>query len=376
SIEMDDVHNASSLHPAVAVIPAALAVAEERGSSGRELTEAIIAGYEVILRIGEAANPSAVYRRGFHPTAVCGVFSSAAAAGSLMNLTPDQMVNAFGLAWAFAAGNMSFQREGSWAKRIQVGNTARCGVQAARLAAMGATGPAHVFEKHGFFESYSGELQVERLLGELGNPLKILECGIKPFACCRYNQTPVDLLLEWKIEHSVELSEIERIDIEIASTGLPLVAIPAESKKAPANSVEAQFSLYYSAAVALAAGAAGRNEYREPWLNDSRILTLARKVHVGSSAEIDNLFPAKWAARVKVRMNDGTEREKCSESCLGDPEKPLAPDQLMEKFESLTGGHLNAGSRHAIASAVNALERKEKAAELISIILTGLKTGC
>jgi 2-methylcitrate dehydratase PrpD len=96
------------------------------------------------------------------------------------------MANALGLAWSFAAGSMSFQTEGSWAKRLQVAGSVRSGIQAARLAALGATGPKHVFEREGFFHSYSGEFAPERLMSDLGKNLKITEVGIKPFACCRY----------------------------------------------------------------------------------------------------------------------------------------------------------------------------------------------
>lgn len=372
SIEMDDVHNASSLHPGVVSIPAAVALAEECGSTGRDLLQAIIAAYEIVLRVGEAAGPSALYRRGFHPTAVCGVFSSAAAAGKLMGLSARQMLHAFGLAWSFAAGNMSFQTEGSWAKRLQIGNTVRCGVQAARLASLGATGPSRVFERDGFFQSYSGEFHEEKLVGGLGDRLKLEEVGIKPFACCRYNQTPVDGLLELRAKHHLKPEEIERIDIEIASTGLPLVAVPADAKRRPAGSVEAQFSLYYSSAVALVAGAAGRDEYREPWLSDPRVLDLASRVHVGSNSEIDRKFPAKWGTKILLRTRAGQTIEHAADDCLGDPEKPLGRAGLIEKFRSLTRNALAPAARDRAVQCVMEIDQLSRADALNDAILAGL----
>ncbi len=350
SIEMDDVHNASSLHPGVAVIPSALAVAEETGAIGRALFEAILVGYEIMLRVGEAAGPTAVYRRGFHPTAVCGVFASAAAAGKLMGLSPDQLAHALGLAWSFASGNMSFQTEGSWAKRIQIGNMARGGIQAARLAKMGAIGPARVFESDGFFHGYSGEFHSEKLmsgLGEKGDWLKrsvclspfspkILECGIKPFACCRYNQTAIDLLIELKNENKIEAEQIESVRIEIPSTGLPLVALPEGNKRTPANRVEAQFSLYYGAAAALVEGDAGYAQYRDELLADPHVLALAKKIEAGSSEAIDRLYPKQWGANVRIILRDGKILERMSAEGLGDPGKPLTQSQLEAKFKNLS----------------------------------------
>lgn len=372
SIEMDDVHNASSSHPGVVSIPAALSIGEAETRSGAETLAAIVVGYETILRVGEAAGPSALYRRGFHPTAVCGVFSSAAAAGRMLGLDRRQMTNALGLAWSFASGSMSFQTEGSWAKRLQVGNTVRAGIQAAKLAANGATGPAHVFEENGFFHSYSGAFDREKLLGGLGEKLKIAEVGIKPFACCRYNQTPVDALLELRTQRSLTADAIDSIDIEIASTGLPLVAVPAEPKRQPTGSVEAQFSLYYSAAVALVAGAAGRGEYREPWLSDRRVLDLARRVHVGSSDAIDAKFPDKWAARVRVKTKSGEQIDHAADDCLGDPEKPLGRAGIEQKFKSLTAAVISPQAQTQIIEAVTSLQEIQTA-DLIRVLTSAFK---
>lgn len=384
SIEMDDVHNGSSLHPAVVVIPPAMAVAEERGQSGRDLLEAIVVGYEVAIRVGEIGHPSRIYARGFHPTPVCGIFGSAAAAARLMGLAPAQIVNALGIAWSFAAGNMSFQAEGSWAKRLQVGHAARCGVQAARLAKRGATGPAHVFEAHGFFHGYAGietdgagaestsrkapPFDPEALTRDLGERLRIFETGIKPYACCRYNQTPLDCLLELRQRHQIDPAAIESVDVEIASTGLPLVAVPLERKQSPRDPVEAQFSLPYSAAVALVAGEAGPDQYVQPWLGREDVRSLARRVRVGSSAKIDAQFPARWPSRVKVRLKDGRELEAYSENCLGDPAKPLSKAQLVQKFETLTGGILSSEARQDVLDRVERLAELERAAELTTAL--------
>lgn len=372
SIEMDDVHNASSLHPGVAVIPAALAVAEERRASGLETIEAIIAGYEIMIRVGVAAHPTLLYRQGFHPTTVCGVFGAAAAAGSLLKLDAIGMANAFGIAWSFASGNMSWQTEGSMVKRLQAGHAARNGLQAARLAKRGATGPTHVFEEDGFFHAYGGSTDLDALVAELGGPLKLHETGIKPYACCRYNQAPVDGLLALRREHALKPDEIESVNVAIATTGHALVAQPPERKQRPANTVEAQFSLPYSAAVALCAGEAGPDQYLDPWLSNPGVLDLAARVRVESDPEIDAKFPAKWPVKIQVTTRDGRKLDYAADDCLGDPDKPLSADGLAEKFRTLTRGAIREGSAEDLIARIRGLDSEADAGNLVRAVAAAI----
>lgn len=364
SLEMDDTHNASSLHPGVVAIPAAMAVAEEFNRSAREMIEAIVVGYEVALRIGEAAGPSALYARGFHPTAVVGAFASAAVAGKLMKLDRDRLVSALGLAWSFASGNMSFQTEGSWAKRMQVGHACQMGVQAARLAAMGAPGPAGALDAGGFFVSYAGAFNREALREGLGARVKIGEVSIKPYACCRYNQGPVDLLIGMRENDHLKPGSVLSVTINIPKTGMPLVAEPIERKREPRDAVEAQFSLPYSAAVALLAGAAGPEQYGEPWLSDPRVRALARRVVCEPDPRVEALYPAKWATRVVVLTKGGHELRESAEFSLGDPQKPMKAEQLIAKFNAIAGPALEDGAAENILEAIMECEAEKAAAVL------------
>ena len=107
-LEMDDVENRSSLHPGVVVFPAALALAEQSGSTPADFYSAVVAGYEVTLRVGAALNPASAYERGFHPTAVCGTLGAAAACARLFRLSPEQTNMALGIAGSMAAGSMAY----------------------------------------------------------------------------------------------------------------------------------------------------------------------------------------------------------------------------------------------------------------------------
>ena len=230
-----------------------------------------------------------------------------------------------------------------------------------------------MLEAHGFFHSYAGGFDPAKLTDGLAAGVKVVETGVKPYACCRYSQTPLDGILELRATHGLRPEAIDRIRITIPSTGLPLVATPADRKRRPADSVEAQFSLPYSSAVALVTGAAGREEFRSPWLTDPRVLDLAQRVEVDSDPEIDRLFPAKWPARVSVLTRDGEDLQYYGEDCLGDPAKPLTRGQLIEKFKSLTSGTLSPECQDSIPALVHDIENEGRASTLTRRIVDGFQ---
>src|SRR5207302_4879023 len=195
AVELDDVTTESSLHPGVAVIPPALALAEELGVAPASMLEAIVAGYEVTMRVGNALNPASAYARGFHPTGVAGAFGATAAAGRMLGLSPDQLSSALGIAGTLASGSLEYLAGGAWTKRLNPGWAGHAGITAARLAQAGFTGPVTVFEgRLGVLHAYSDAPIAERLLCDLGDlqSLQVMRVSIKPYACCRYNHGLID----------------------------------------------------------------------------------------------------------------------------------------------------------------------------------------
>src|SRR5437763_10246304 len=171
AVELDDVTTESSLHPGVAVIPAALALAEDIQAPPARMLEAIVAGYEVTMRVGNALNPASAYARGFHPTGVAGVFGATMAAGRLLDLRHDQLVHALGIAGTLASGSLEYLSDGAWTKRLNAGWAGHAGITAAQLAAAGFTGPSTVFEgRLGVLHAYTDAPLVDALLADLGEP--------------------------------------------------------------------------------------------------------------------------------------------------------------------------------------------------------------
>ena len=169
SLDFDDTHADSSLHPSAPVVPAAFAVGEMVGASGRDVLTAIVAGYEVCCRLGNALDPTSHYARGFHPTATAGTYGAAAAAGKLFGLSKDQIIAAFGVSGSQAAGSLQFLVNGAWNKRYQVGAAAMNGVIAATLARNDFVGSTELVEgKHGLLVGYSDNAHPDKATAGLG----------------------------------------------------------------------------------------------------------------------------------------------------------------------------------------------------------------
>jgi 2-methylcitrate dehydratase PrpD len=120
AIEMDDVNNEASLHPGVVVFPAALATSEMVGGAGKKFIEAVVLGYEVMVRLGRALGAENSYKRGFHPTGICGPFGSSVAASKLLGLREKEILSALGIAGSQAAGSMEYLAQGAWTKRSPI----------------------------------------------------------------------------------------------------------------------------------------------------------------------------------------------------------------------------------------------------------------
>ncbi len=338
AIELDDTHSGASLHPGTCVIPAAVAVAELRGASGRALLRAMVLGYEVAVRLGRALDPQAHYRRGFHPTSTCGAFGAAVAAGSVVGLKEEQLAHALGIAGSFAAGNIEFLNDGSLTKRIQPGVAAWGGTLAALLAERGYTGPRGILEgSYGFLRGYSDAGDATRLSDRLGEGFALMETGIKPHACCRYCQSPIDGALALRAEHRLAPEAIEKVTVGLVRQGMKNVAEDPDRRRAPASVVDAQFSLYYCVAAALVLGHVFVEAFQPERLMDPAIREMARKVEAVHDPSLEAVYPREWPAWITIRLRDGREQTARVSTSKGDPENPLTRDELRAKFRALAG---------------------------------------
>ena len=339
AIEMDDVTTESSLHPGAAVIPAALAVAQERSAPGLSALEAIVAGYEVTMRVGNALGAASAYRRGFHPTGVAGVFGAAVAAGKVLGLDAQGLERAIGIAGTMASGSLEYLADGSWTKRLNPGWAAHGGIVAASLAAAGFTGPRTAIEgEHGLLRGYTDAPDPTRLLEGLSTgDLQVMHVSIKPYGCCRYAHGIIDAVLALKKDHGLSPDDVAEMRLGVLTAGWPLIAEPAERVKAPRNVVDAQFSAPYAAAVALARGRAGLAEFGDDALRDPTVRALTARSECVADPSLDAEYPRRWPAAVEIRLRDGRVLRHRIEHALGEPENPVPRDALVARFVEMTG---------------------------------------
>ena len=335
-LEMDDVENRSSLHSGVVVFPAALALAEQLSSSLDDFYAAVVAGYEVTLRVGAALNPASAYERGFHPTAICGTLGSAATSARLLHLTPEQTNMALGIAGSMASGSMAYLDDGVWTKRLHPGWSSHAGITAARLAATGFTGPTNILEsRYGLLHAYSSASDVQQLERKENADFAIMDVSLKPYACCRYMHGPIDCLLQIRDEHAPNAKNIKRIRCGVLTGGRGLVVDPIEQKRGAQTIVEAQFSMPFGASIALLTGQAGLSVFTEAWIQDSAVQALMQRVECYVSPELDDYYPNEWRASASVEMLDGSIFEAKRRFALGDPHNPLSWEQLIARFHDL-----------------------------------------
>lgn len=334
SLDFDDTHADSSLHPSAPVVPAAMAAAEIVGASGRDLLTAIVAGYEVCCRLGNALDPTAHYARGFHPTATAGAFGAAAAAGKLLGLNAAGLVSAFGVAGSQAAGSLQFLVSGAWNKRYQVGAAAMNGLIAASLARRGFRGAIESLEgKHGFLAGYSDNAQPQKAVAGLGDIYETLNIGVKPYPSCRYTHAAIDGLLALRAERGLGSADFCDVTIGLHRNGIVLTGAPLVEKRRPRSVVDGQFSMPFTAAVAIHQGRFGWDDYR--LLGAPEVEAIADRVDVVQDDRLEGKRHP-FGAHLRVRIGNET-IERLIAGPSGEPETFPSAAALGEKFRILAG---------------------------------------
>ena len=363
SLDFDDTHADSSLHPSAPVVPAAFAAGEITGASGRDVVTAIVAGYEVCCRLGNALDPTSHYARGFHPTATAGTFGAAAAAGKLFGLSAKLIEAAFGVSGSQAAGSLQFLVNGSWNKRYQVGAAAMNGVIAASLAREGFIGSSEAVEgKHGLLVGYSDNAHPDKATAGLGSVYETMKIGVKPYPSCRYTHAAIDALIAMRREHNLTPDNIKRVEIGLHRNGITLTGDPA-TKRHPKNVVGGQFSMFFTGALALDQGSFGWDDYRR--IGDPAIEALADKIDVVQDDRLEVGRRHPFGARVSIDTGEGL-IERLIPDPSGEPSSfPDAP-AMRQKFLQLTRPVLKDRAER-FADAILTLERFDRADAAIQL---------
>lgn len=331
-VELDDIHKASIIHAATVVIPAALAIAEWKNKSGRDLIEAVAIGYEVCYRIGEAVSPSHYYY--WHNTATCGTFGAAAAAAKLLELNTEQIIHTLGSAGTQAAGLWEFIEDGAMSKQLHPGKAAMNGVISALLSEKGFTGASRILEgRRGFFEAMSEQYDAAKITNQLGEIFKIVENSFKIHASCRHTHATMDLAIDLAKEHDLVVEDIENITVRTYQVALDITDNPN-----PTTVYASKFSLQFCTALAFVKRQGGLFDFTEESLKDPVIRGLMEKVLVAVEPAIHEAYPEKWGSLVQIVLTSGEILQKRSEYPKGDPENPPSKEEMVAKFNQLASG--------------------------------------
>ena len=358
-LELDDIHKGSTLHAGAPIIPAALAVAEREHAPGRCFVAAVALGYEAALRIGEAVNPS--HYRFWHPTGTAATFGAAAAAGSLLRLTTEQMLHALGTAGTQASGLWEFNADGAMSKHLHPGKAAFNGILSADLARAGFTGASRILEgERGFFRATSEAHDASRITDGLGERWKVEENCYKLHSCCGHTHTAIDVALQLRAQQNWQdqeaLAEIAEIHIESYGPGYEIVKEPS-----PRSSYQAKFSIAYCVATALLEGRVGLEQFsvdrfQGGGIGQNSVSELLRRVRVTVEPDLTQKYPAAWPTRLTVALRDGRKLSGASDFPRGNPENPVSTLELKAKFRSLIEPRFGTGT---VIVAMRALERLE-----------------
>ena len=340
SLDFDDTHAEASLHSSAPILAAALAAAEMNQSSGQELIAACVVGYEVQIRLGLACGSSTHYKKGFHPSATCGIFGAAAAAGYLIGLDKDQYISAFGIALSQSAGSMQFLTDGAWTKRSHVGQAAQNGLSCAIMAGEGFKGPSQAFEgQWGYFHSYASGGNMDKAVDGLGKKFETLNLGVKPYPSCRYSHAAIDGIIELKKELGFSSDDLDDVDIGLSETALNIIGYPLRDKQNPKSVVDGQFSMPFCAAVAVQSGGLKWDDYKNH-LSNKDTLSLCSKIKVNPDMDAEECCPEYMSAKVKIVVK-GKKHEKFIKIPKGEPENFMDDSEFISKFRSLTEPYLS-----------------------------------
>ena len=367
-LELDDIHKASTVHAAAAIIPAALAMAEREHADGRAFLRAVVLGYEAALRIGEAVNPS--HYRFWHPTGTAATFGAAVAAGSILRLNARQMLDAFGSAGTQAAGLWEFNADGAMSKHLHPGKAAFNGIISADLAREGFTGATRILEgDRGFFRAMSESHNPARITEGLGERWKILENCYKLHSCCGHIHTAIDAALDIRNQPCFAADRIARIDIETYGPGWEIV-----KEQNPRTPYQAKFSLVYCVAAALLEGGIGLDQFSpdrfgEQGVQRTGIAALIGRTRVTVADDLTANYPDAWPARLAVTLGDGTVLRHAADFPRGNPENPVPISVIEEKLVSLVESRFNVETARRALDAARSVETCGDMAEVFCDLL-------
>ncbi len=382
SLDFDDTHLPSIVHPSASVVPAALATAERSGASGQDLLAGIAIGLEITVRLGMAGyrpaegdvpGQSIYFEHGQHATSICGAIGSAAAAARLCGLDATGLANAMGVAASMASGIIEANRTGGTVKRLHCGWAAQAGVTAAMLAERGITGAPTALEgRFGLFQALlRDEWDATAVLDGLGERWEAATIAYKPYPANHFTHTAIDAAIQLR-EQGVALSDVASAHLSVASPTVRTIGEPLQVKQRPLTGYQAQFSGPFVVAAALRGGSGlglGLRDFSDAAAVDPELRAVMATITVGGSARCDEIYPHQFPAVLEVHTRDGRHLVAEVMTNRGGDQHTLSPAELRAKFDDNVGGALAPVDADHIVSGVAGLSVSERPGQVIRDLL-------
>jgi len=330
-LELDDTHDEAVLHAGAAAIPAAIAAAEFRGGvPGATLSEAVLAGIELTCRLGVATDLSLV-EGGWIYTALLGHFGAALAAGHVLGLDEAARRNALGIVYCFAGGNHESSREGAPTKHLQPGIAAANGLKAALMASRGLTGVQAPFAgEDGFARVYlRNRFDANRALDGLGVRHEAARLSIKPYPSCRLTHPAISAALRLREQLGENLQRVEAIRCRTGSQAHDVVGRDEAFRRHPTRWLDAQFSVFWTVAVALCHGAVRPMHLLDETPPGPELRRWIERIHAEPMA--GSALRDVGSCEIEATGPFGQVRVHVSEA-KGHPDAPLTAEELAQKF--------------------------------------------
>lgn len=364
SLDYDDTHLPSVLHPSASVVPAGLAAAEHHGAAGPAVLDAIGVGIEVVVRLGMAGydrdtNDSVFFAHGQHATSICGAIGSAVTAGLLSGLDEDRIADTVGVACSMASGIIEANRTGGTVKRMHCGWAAHAGVTAAQLVEAGFTGPPTALEgRFGFFEAFlHGTYDPAAVVDGLGEDWAVPGIFFKPYPANHFTHTGLDAARQLRGQ-GLDPDDVEEAVLGVAPSTVRTIGEPLEVKQQPETGYQAQFSGPYLVALGLLGGGglgASLDDFTDALAQDPQRRALMARIRVEPDERCGEIYPYQFPAVLRVRTRDGVELVAEVLVNRGGPENPLSDTELREKFRSNAGRAYDTAALDAVETAVAGL---------------------
>ena len=355
ALDFDDTLTVAAIHPSVCLAPAIMAVGEYKKVNGKDLITAFTVGFEIAARIGIAAGVSHYYK-GFHATSTVGRFGAMAGVAKLLGITPNIIVNAFGITGTQVSGLR--QVFGTMCKPFHAGKAAMDGILSAFLAQKGFDSSDTIFEgEFGLINVYGTETDQQVLFENLGKNYQIVNVAFKPYASALATHSTIEAIKDIKTHDFVTADNVNTIELEMGD--LPMSVV---NKSDPRHILEGKFSVHHCAALAFIENSVGQDMFTEEKLNDNRIIEFRKKIKTVLNADYK-----QFETRIVVTTKDGRLFERFIKIPRGLSENPMTFDDMKEKFKGLVSSDISETNINKIIEAIRHLPELSDIGEIIAL---------